>query len=159
MITIASVRNWLGLFFLCTTAGLGAYIILFQETRALPIAAKDAMSAFQIIIPTLIGQLTLAFRWISNPPKRLDVRIELPRWAVVGPPVAVMLTMAATLVLIVTDGGDSLDGGSILKNAVTFCVTLLTSTTVFVMARVFAQGHEAANPDVEPRGDIAKPAT
>ena len=136
--SLTSIRNWLGMFFLGTTAVLGAYIILFQETKALPISGKDAMSAFQIIIPTFVGQLTLAFRWISNPPRSSEESIDLPRWAVIGPPVAILLIMLATIVLIDWDGGDSLDGGAILKNAVTFCVTLLSSTTVFIMARVFA---------------------
>jgi hypothetical protein len=136
--SLTSIRNWLGMFFLGATTALGAYIILFQETKALPISAKDALSAFQIIIPTLVGQLTLAFRWLSNPPRNAEESIDLPRWAVIGPPSAVLLIMVATIVLIDWDGGNSLDGGAMFKNAVTFCVTLLSSTTVFVMARVFA---------------------
>jgi len=90
MLTIGSVRNWLGSFFLGTTASLGAYIILFQETRLLPVSADDAMSAFQIIIPTLAGQLTIVFKWIANPANELEKSIALPRWAVVGPPTAVI---------------------------------------------------------------------
>jgi hypothetical protein len=139
MMTLTAIRNWLGIFFLGTTAALGAYIILFQETAALPISSKDATSAFQIIIPTLVGQLTFAFRWLAHPPEDQKIGLELPRWAVIGPPVAVLLVMLATVTLLVSDGGSSLVGGSIFKNAVTFCVTLLGATTVFIMARVFAQ--------------------
>ena len=79
--TITAARNWLGLFFLGTTAALGAYILLFQETRALPIAAKDATSSFQIIIPTLVAQLTLAFKWIADPPASNDEQLTFPLWA------------------------------------------------------------------------------
>jgi hypothetical protein len=141
--SLTSVRNWLGVFFLGTTAALGAYIIIFQETRALPIASRDATSAFQIIIPTLVAQLTLAFRWIANPPTNMDDSIELPKWAVVGPPAAVLLIMVVTVILIVVDAGNSLQGGTIFKNAVTFCVTLLGSTTVFLMTRVFSNTERA----------------
>ena len=96
-------------------------------------------SSFQIIIPTLVAQLTLAFKWISDPPVADDEELTLPVWAVAGPPAAVLLIMLGTIVLIGVDGGNSLDGGAIFKNAVTFCVTLLSATTVFVMGRVFAR--------------------
>jgi hypothetical protein len=137
--TLTSARNWLGIFFLGTTACLGAYILLFQETRALPISAKDATSSFQIIIPTFVGQLTLAFKWISDPPASRDEEITFPLWAVIGPPAAILLIMLSTIILIGIDGGNSLNGGAIFRNAVTFCVTLLSATTFFVMARVFSR--------------------
>ncbi len=68
MMTTTEVRNWLGIFFLGMTSALGAYIILFQETRALPIFSKDASSAFQIIIPTFIAQLTIAIARATTSP-------------------------------------------------------------------------------------------
>ena len=81
MMSLNEIRNWLGPFFLGTTVVLGAYIILFGETVALPISSNDATSAFQIIIPTFIAQLTMAFRWIANPPTDGDTEIAMPRWA------------------------------------------------------------------------------
>jgi len=139
MMKLAEIRNWLGAYFLGTTAFMGAYIILFQETPLLPIAAKDATSAFQIIIPTLVAQLTIAFRWIANPPQAGSAAVTIPQWAVKGPPVAVATILLATLLLVGIDGGRSLDGGAIFKNAVTFCVSLLGASTTFVVSRVFAQ--------------------
>jgi hypothetical protein len=141
MMSTMQVRNWLGLFFLGTTAILGAYIILFQGTRALPIPPKDATSAFQIVIPTLIAQLTIAFRWISNPPADADTEIALPQWAVIGPPVSVLVILIGTIILLVADAGRSLDGGTIFKNAVTFCVSLLAASTTFIVSRVFGSTH------------------
>ena len=135
---ITDIRNWLGAFFLGTTGALGAYIILFQGTLALPISTKDAMSAFQIIIPTLIAQLTIAFRWVANPPTDTEDRVRLPRWAVIGPPFVVSAILIVTIALLVFDGGKSLDGGAIFKNAVTFCVSLLSASTTFVVSRVFS---------------------
>lgn len=136
---VATARNWLGVFFLGTTACLGAYILLFQQTKQLPISARDATSAFQIIIPTLVAQLTIAFKWISDPPSNPDEQLVLPMWAVAGPPGAVLLIMVVTIVLIAVDGGNSLEGGTIFKNAVTFCVTLLSATTIIIMSRVFSR--------------------
>jgi hypothetical protein len=137
--TVSTARNWLGIFFLGTTACLGAYILLFQQTKLLPIATKDATSSFQIIIPTLVAQLTLAFKWIADPPSNRDEELTLPMWAVAGPPAAVVLIMLCTIILIAVDGGNSLEGGALFKNAVTFCVTLLSATTIIIMARVFAR--------------------
>jgi hypothetical protein len=137
MMKISTIRNLLGIFFLGITAFIGAYIILFQETVALPVSKKDAMSAFQILIPTLAAQLTIVFRWIASPPKNLEESIAIPRWAVVGPPICVILILISTLVLLIFDSGNSIDGGAIFKNSVTFCVTILSSTTIYIVVRVF----------------------
>jgi hypothetical protein len=155
--TINQARNWLGIFFLGMTVALGAYIILFQETRALPVSGKDATSAFQIIIPTLVAQLTIAFRWIANPPQDKGKGISLPKWAVIGPPVSVGVVLIGTFALLIADGGASLDGGAILKNAVTFCVSILSATSVFIIARVFGGAAVAAQQqNVGPKGAPAE---
>jgi hypothetical protein len=137
LMSVQQVRNWLGMFFLGTTALMGAYIILFQETVALPISSKDATSAFQIIIPTFIAQIATIFRWISNPGGDDNAVAVLPRWAVIGPPVLVLLILGVTIGLLMIDAGGSLNGGTIFKNAVTLCVSLLGASTVFIVARVF----------------------
>ncbi len=137
MMSTTQVRNWLGIFFLGTTAILGAYIILFQGTRALPIPPKDATSAFQIVIPTLIAQLTIAFRWMGTAPPDAETEVSLPRWMVVGPPVSVIAILISTIALLVADAGRSLDSGTFFKNAVTFCVSLLAASTTFIVSRVF----------------------
>src|SRR6185369_14294756 len=87
--SLEQTRNYLGVFFLGATTLIGAYILLFQETAALPIPARDATSAFQIIIPTFVAQLTVIFKWVANPPRDLKVVIAMPKWAVVGPPICV----------------------------------------------------------------------
>jgi hypothetical protein len=144
--TVEKVRNWLGIFFLGTTALVGAYIILFQETRALPINAKDAMSAFQILIPTLIAQVTIVFKWIASPPSAPEAPISLPSWAVIGPPVLVIVILVTTVIVVVGDQGDSLAGGPIFKNAVTFAVSLLNASTVFIVTRVFQEASSKRRP-------------
>ena len=134
---VDKIRNWLGIYFLGTTAVLGAYILLFQQTRLLPISASDASSAFKIIIPTLIAQLTVAFRWISSPPRDGGTQVNIPRWAVIGPPITVDAILVFSVLFLIVDGGKS-DGGEIFKNVVTFCVSLLSASTVFIVSAVFA---------------------
>jgi hypothetical protein len=130
------IRNWLGIYFLGTTAVLGTYIILFQQTVLLPISSEDASSAFKIIIPTFIAQLTVVFKWIANPPKIDTSEIIMPRWAVMGPPIIVLFMLIISLTYIIIDQGRS-NGGEIFKNVVTFCVSLLSATSVFVISTVF----------------------
>jgi hypothetical protein len=137
---VKRIRDLLGIFYLGTTALLGAYIILFQETTLLPIAAKDATSAFQIIIPTFVAQVTLIFQWIANPPTDVETPISFPSWAIIGPPVLVLLILIATIALLIIDAGSQLADGTIFKNSVTFCVSLLGATSVIIIARVFAGG-------------------
>jgi len=143
--TVEQIRNWLGVFFLGTTALLGGYIILFQETSALPISSKDATSAFQIIIPTFIAQITTVYRWYANPPQNGDAQIELPKWVVLGPPMAVVFILSAAIIVLIIDGGKEFPGGALFKNAVTFCVSLLSASSVLIVTRVFADRRRSAN--------------
>jgi hypothetical protein len=145
--SIKQVRDYLGIFFLGLTAILGAYILIFKGTRALPIPPKDAESAFQIVIPTFVAQVSVIFRWISAPPQHDPAEsLTLPRWAVLGPPILVLMILFATISTLVMDQGQSLDGGAIFKSVVTFCVSLLGASTVFIVSRIFAGTHQAKSP-------------
>ncbi|SEM14015.1 hypothetical protein SAMN04488505_103488 [Chitinophaga rupis] len=135
-----SIRNFLGLFYLGTTTLLGAFILIFGESRnILPISKTDANSSFQIIIPTFIAQLTIIFRWYASPPKIENDDINIPRWVVIAPPILALLILIGTILLIAADNGASLEGGQIFKNIVTFIVSILGATTVFIVARVFGE--------------------
>jgi hypothetical protein len=131
------VRRWLGLYFLFITVGLGAYIIFFKETVFLPISAEDARCSFCIIIPTAMAQLAAVFRWVSNPPQGDEEIANIPRWAVVGPPAAVATVLVSVIVLLMVDGGRSIDGGSLFRDTVTFSVSILSASTVLIVSRVF----------------------
>jgi hypothetical protein len=139
-----SIRNFLGIFYLGVTALLGAYILLFQETRFLPIARDDASSSFQIIIPTFIAQLTIIFKWFANPPQSAGEEINLPKWVVIAPPILTLIILLSSISLIVIDNGTSLRGGEIFKNIVTFSVSILGATTIFIIARVFQEPKKQA---------------
>jgi len=140
-----NIRNFLGIFYLGTTTLLGAYILLFQEsTNFLPISKEDASSSFQIIIPTFIAQLTIIFKWFANPPQLEKDEINLPSWVVIAPPILSLIILIGTIIFIAADRGESLNGGEIFKNIVTFIVSILGATTIFIIARVFGEPKKVA---------------
>jgi len=137
------VRNWLGIYVLVITVALGAYIILFQQTQLLPVSSADASSAFKIIIPTLLAQVTIVFKWFSSP-TRSSRLLRIPGWVVKGPPIATTLVLLVTITYLICDQGRS-DGGEIFKNAVTFCISVLSASTMFIIPTVFGDQHLAQN--------------
>ena len=140
---LTDVRNWLGLYFLLTTVFLGAYILLFAETRLLPISKKDSLDGFQIIIPVFVAQLTTAFTWFGDGATSNDTEdvVGLPPWVVKVPPLLVVsmivLTIGAMIVSENRAGAEEWVDASTFKAMVTFCVTVLNATTVLIVIRVF----------------------
>ena len=137
------LRNWIGIYFLLITAGLGGYVLLFAETQLLPLRRSDAVAALEIIIPVLMGQLTLIFRWYATgqEAETANVSIPLPAWVVKGPPIIVLVLMSCAIIQMVLGNM----AGSItwtlspenFKAVVTFCVSLVNGTTVFIVGRYF----------------------
>ena len=135
------IRNVLGMFFLGTTGALGAYIILCRESAWLPISKEDGTSAFQIVIPPLLAQVTIVYRWFSSPPPKTDDDdVLMPKWVVLAPPLMIIGILIATIAWLVADKGKTQDPGSLFKNSVTFCVSILAATSVYIAARVFSAG-------------------
>jgi hypothetical protein len=140
----SEIRNWLGIYFLFTTVILGTYIILFGESRLLPIKRKDAMDAFQIIIPVLVAQVTTVFTWFTanSAPSDDDV-LAVPGWVVKAPPLLVGLMIFLTIIAMVVSGNDASGAGwvdaSTFKSMVTFSVTILNATAVLVVIRFFGR--------------------
>jgi len=139
---IKDIRNWLGLYFLTTTSIFGAYVLLAGGSSLLPIERQEAVDTFEIIIPVLLGQLTIIFQWFgANNPSSDDEIVDMPKWVVKGPPiiVAIILTIAV-LVLILGNLGEGKQWAitpDAFKGVVTFCVSLLNATTVFIISRFF----------------------
>lgn len=80
----------------------------------------------------------------------------MPKWAVVGPPFTVDAILIITIAYLIIDGGNS-NGGEIFKNVVTFCVSLLSASTVFIVSAVFANA-PAPHPQNPPVSEEAKSA-
>jgi hypothetical protein len=138
------IRDWLGKYFLLTTVILGGYILLFagRYTVLLRIDWQTGVDCFQIIIPTLIGQLTIIFRFFAtNQAIKDDTDVPIPSWVVKWPP---LLLLALIIVTIVVMGVGNTGNGqpwsplqSQFKLIVTFYVSVLNATTIFVVSRFF----------------------
>lgn len=140
----SDIRNWLGIYFLLTTTLLGTYIILFGETKLLPISKKDSMDAFQIIIPVFVAQLTTVFTWFSAPSSSTkDEVVSIPPWVVKAPPIIVIMIIVLSIISMVISANDETGSNwidaSTFKTIVTFCVTILNATSVLVVIRFFAR--------------------
>jgi hypothetical protein len=138
-------RRWLAVYFLLITTLSGGYLLLFGETALLPISQSDATAAFQIIIPVLIGQITIIFQWIAqlNAPENPDAISPIPVWAIKLPPLLVALLIIVSVVLLAAGnlGGGHRWGLSPqgFKGVLTFAVSLLNATTVFLVGKLFAK--------------------
>lgn len=137
--TETQVRNWLGLYFLLITGTLGAGILLLGKSV---LRLDDVAGTFQIIIPVLVGQLTIIFRWYGQDQPSVRSRaVNLPNWVVKGPPLMVLgiLLLACGLKIagFVLDAPLVAPSDDQFKNVVTFCVALLNATTIYVVSKYF----------------------
>jgi hypothetical protein len=132
------VRNWLGIYFLLITVILGGTILLLGDSL---LRLDDSIGVFEIIIPVLVGQLTIIFRWFTTdyePSKKSQ--IALPAWIIKGPPLLVIGLLLITIALKVI--GFQYDqpwtpSDEQFKGVVTFCVTILNATTIYVISKYF----------------------
>src|SRR6266478_548590 len=140
---LITARRWLAIYFLLVTSLTGGYLLLFGETSMLPVSKSDATAAFQILLPVLIGQLTVIFQWIAqlNEPEDAEALSPFPSWAIKLPPILVAALILISLTLLVAG---NLNGGKQwglspqdFKGVLTFAVSLLNATTVFLVARLF----------------------
>lgn len=145
------VRNWLGIYFLLVTGVLGAYLLLFRESPLLPISKADAVDAFEIIIPVLLAQVTMIFRWFSGEQVDEQVTFSIPRWVVTTPPImvtAILIVAVGTLVIGNLGGGKRwAPSPDAFKGIVTFCVSILNASSVFIISKYFkrAEREEVAS--------------
>ena len=137
--TAKEIRNWLGVYFLLITAILGGIILLFGNSI---LRIDDSIGVFEIIIPVLVGQLAIIFRWFtSDHISSKKHRTLLPGWIVKGPPLLVLLLLITSIALkIIGFHYDSpwTPSDEQFKAVVTFCVTILNATTIYVISRYFS---------------------
>ena len=141
------VRNWLGIYFLLITGIFGAYLLLFRESPVLPISKAEAVDAFEILIPVLLAQVTMIFRWFSADNNAAEKLVDIPRWIVIGPPVMVLgILLSAVVALIAGNMGEGKDWApspDAFKGVVTFAVSILNASTVFVVSKYFKEKNPA----------------
>jgi hypothetical protein len=147
------IRDWLGKYFLLSTVFIGGYILLFsgRYTALLRVDSQTGTDCFQIIIPTLVGQLTIIFRFFGTARTiKDDAVIDIPSWVVKWPP---LLLIGLLIVTVIIMGVGNVGGGqpwsplqSQFKMIVTFYVTVLNATTIFVISRFFEVPKETGAP-------------
>jgi NADH:ubiquinone oxidoreductase subunit 6 (subunit J) len=141
--TLESARKWLGIFFLLTTVIIGCYLLLFSGMVFLPLTQAEAGDCFQIIIPVLVGQVTVIFQWIAmtnNAQEDKNSLCPIPGWAIKLPPIlALLIIILASIVLVIAnDSSKNLSASpDTFKHAITFSATILNATTVYLVAKLF----------------------
>jgi len=147
----SEIRNWLGKYFLIITSILGGYILLFAESPLLPISRSDGNCILEIIIPTLISQVAIVFQWFGRGSHHLeDIETNIPRWVIVGPPVAVGSLIAfGILALVIGNVGEGKSWApspAAFQAIITLCVSLLNGSTAFIMASLFRDDSMRGDP-------------
>lgn len=149
--TNSTARRWLGLYFLISSAVLGVFLLLFSGSSLLPLTPADGTASFQILIPVLVGQLTIIFQWLSGSGTDdldADAQCAIPGWAIRLPPILAMLVVvaAAGALAAANQPESSLKTSpETFKAAVTFAVTIINATTVFLVGRLFP-GRKSPSP-------------
>lgn len=150
MITFGAARRWIAIYFLLVTVITGGYLLLFGETRFLPVSKTEAAATFQILIPVLVGQLTVIFQWLSlmtNVHDGDDI-CPIPTWAIKMPPLLVLGLISATIIVLILgnwgDGSPSALGPEQFKNVFTFAISILNASTVFFVSRLFPKAATVA---------------
>lgn len=132
------VRNWLGMYVLCLTAAIAAWLLLSPQ-RWLPIEPADRIASGEIVLPFLLGQISAVFRYYSNDSSRETITLQIPPWVVKVPPIVVTLLVIGQAAQMLASGYGVSDGATVeqLRAVLTFSVALLNASTVFVLARYF----------------------
>ena len=141
--TIGAARKWLAIYFLLTAVAVGLYLLLFPATWILPLGRDDANACFEILLPVLIGQVTVIFQWFALASAGDAENIEpspIPDWAIKLPPILVLLIIIASAVAlsIANMPPSHLQlGPEGFKAALTFAVSIMNASTVLLVSRLF----------------------
>ncbi len=140
MITYAAARKWLALYFLLFTVIIGLYVLIFAESVLLPLSSSDAGDVFRIIVPVLLGQVTIVFQWIANSDRESRRICPIPRWAIVCPALLSSTVILVTALAMAIGNFNDIGFGvspDAFKTSVTLAVAILNASTVFLVARLF----------------------
>jgi hypothetical protein len=142
-VNLKQARKWLGLYFLLTISATGAVILLFGGGDLVPLEEKDVTDSFQVVIPVLLGQLTVIFQWLArqNATERGDRACPVPSWAIRTPPIVGAGIMATAVVMLFVSNQPNMTwirfGPERFQATLTFVVALLNASTVLLVAKLF----------------------
>lgn len=137
--TADEIRKWLGAYVLILVVILGAYLFLAGGSWLLPLEAEDVTSTCQIIIPFLLAQVVTVYRFFTQDRPPRDVG-GMPRFFVKAPLLLATGVMGVAMLAIAVGGYTGAEwtpSGGQFKKVVTFVVSLLNASTVFVITRYF----------------------
>lgn len=147
------IRGWLGVYVLVMTAVLGAYLLLAGGSRLLPYEDGEVTSAFQIVIPFLLTQIVVVYKFYTTEHTKNRSIPGMPPFLVKAPLLLVTAILVVTLTIIGAGGHEAewTPTADQFKGLVTFAVALLNASSVFVFARYFeSAGSAKAAPAAEP---------
>ena len=144
--TISQAQRWLAVYFLLITACIGVFIIIFPNTNIFPVSGDEAQASFKILIPVLIGQLTIIFQWFGRAANTRDDRPSpVPDWTIRLPAAISAGAIIFCVIALVVMNAVKFSGQTqnIFSNVVTLAVSILNASTVFLVARLFP--HQQGN--------------
>jgi hypothetical protein len=162
MLEATAIRNWLGTYILVLTAVLGGYLLLAGGTWLLPLEPDDVTSSFEIVIPFLLSQVVIVFKFFAGDHPGTRSVAGMPSFFVKGPPLLATGLVFSALAVMATGGHSAATwtpSGVKFKAIVTFVVALLNASSAFVIAKYFeSKGQaEAAHPPLAAKPQQADP--
>jgi hypothetical protein len=141
-VTSGDIRNWLGIYVLVLVAFLGGYAFLAPD-YLLPLESGDRVAAFEIILPVLLAQVALVFRFYTD--EQANTRAiprMLPAWVVKLPLLLVTLLIGIELAMSGIAGVTRQKPPSpeAFKGLITFCVSLLNVSSIVILSKYFDAG-------------------
>jgi hypothetical protein len=148
------VRDWLGLYVLVLTGIVGTYLLVAPDP-ILPLDSEEKTASFEIIIPFLLAQVTAVFRYFTHT-RPSEQPIPIPTWVVKAPPI--IASMSLMVGFLIMGFGGVLKASWVLspgqfKGLLTFVVSLLSASSLFVITRYF----EVEKPATPELVDAANP--
>ena len=133
------VRNWIGVYTLLLASMAGAYLLLARPPL-LPLDSESISSGFQILIPVLLAQVVTAWRFFAATTADNDDKVPIAPFIVKLPPIVVTALLLLLFLLLGIGGMTGASWtptGEQFKGTLTFAVSILNATTVFVVSRFF----------------------
>jgi hypothetical protein len=135
----SEVRAWLGTYVLVLTSLVGGYLYM-APAWMLPLEDSDRTASIQIIVPFLLAQLTVVFRYYADAAHEVNPRrIAIPTFFVKGPPILLSTLLVVEFTLMAVGGvtGKNVPDPGNFKGFLTFAVGLLNASSVFVITKYF----------------------
>lgn len=139
----SAIRQWLGLYVLILTSAVGAYLLIAPPIL-LPLPAPDKVASTEIIVPFLIAQVAAVYRFYSSATTVAhEPRLPIPSPLVKAPLIIVSLVLIIEFAFMAAGGiaqATWTPSAESFKALLTFCVSILNASTVFVITRYFQAG-------------------